>query len=145
VSTGKDGSLDTNLIDGLPPGQQQQLPQQPAAAQPPSPSQPPRSQPDDDRKNDKTLVLQPSYGDSGATAVQVATAVVTTGGGNTALTSPKHGDEAPEELVPAHGAFFFALGCGSALIVTLVAVTFALAYKRTNKSLLRSKSKESLQ
>jgi len=141
VNIGKDGSLDTNLIDGSPPGQQQQLPQQPAA----QPPQPPRSQPDDDHKNDKTLVLQPSYGGSGATAVQVATAVVTTGGGNTALTSPKRGDEAPEELVPAHGAFFFALGCGSALIVTLVAVTFALAYKRTNKSLLRSKSKESLQ
>lgn len=138
MSIGKDGSLDTNLIDGLPPGQQQQLPQQPAAQPPPLP-QPPRSQPDDDHQNDKTLVLQPSYGGSGATAV------VTTSGGNTALISPKRGDEAPEELVPAHGAFFFALGCGSALIVTLVAVTFALAYKRTNKSLLRSKSKESLQ
>lgn len=144
MSIGKDGSLDTNLIDGLPPGQQQQLPQQPAA-QPPPPPQPPRSQPSDDHKNNKISVLQPSYGGSGATAVQVATAVVTTGGGNTALTSPKRGDEAPEELVPAHGAFFFALGCGSALIVTLVGVTFALAYKRTNKSLLRSKSKESLQ
>lgn len=66
------------------------------------------------------------------------------GGTDTAAPSPKRGD-APEELVPAHGAFFFALGCGSALIVTLVAVTSALAYKRTNKSLLRSKSKESLQ
>jgi len=140
MSIGKDGSLDTNLIDGLPPGQQQQLPKQ-HAVQPPSlpPPQSPRSQPDDDHKNDKTLVLKPPYGGSGTTAV------VTTSGGNTALTSPKRGDEAPEELVPAHGAFFFALGCGSALIVTLVAVTFALAYKRTNKSLLRSKSKESLQ
>jgi len=140
VSTGKDGSLETNLIDDLPSGQQQQLPQ-PAV----KPSPPPRSQPYDDHKNDNTLVLQPSYSGSGATAVQVATDIITTGGGNTALTSPKRGDESPEELVPAHGAFFFALGCGSALIVTLVAVTFALAYKRTNKSLLRSKSKESLQ
>jgi len=140
VSIGKDGSLETNLIDELPPGQQQQVPQ--TAAQPPLP---PRSQPNDDHKDDNPLVLQPSYSGSGVTAVQVATDVVTTGGGNTALTSPKRGDEAPEELVPAHGAFFFALGCGSALIVTLVAVTFALAYKRTNKSLLRSKSKESLQ
>lgn len=140
MSIGKDGSLETNLIDELSPGQQQQVPQ--PAAQPPPP---PRSQPDDDHKNDNTLVLQPSYSGSGSTAVQMATDVVTTGGGNTALTSPKRGDEAPEELVPAHGAFFFALGCGSALIVTLVAVTFALAYKRTNKSLLRSKSKESLQ
>ncbi|XP_025208058.1 tyrosine-protein kinase Dnt-like [Melanaphis sacchari] len=137
---GKDGSLETNLIDELPQSQQKQLPKSPA--QPPLLS--PRSQPDNDQNNDKTLIMQPSYGGTTGT-VQVATAVATTGGGNTALTSPKHGDEAPEELVPAHGAFFFALGCGSALIVTLVAVTFALAYKRTNKSfLIRSKSKESL-
>jgi len=140
-SIGKDASLETNLIDELPPSQQQQPPKPPA--QPPLLSS--RSQPDNDHNNGKTLIIQPSH--SGAAgSVQVATAVTTTGGGNTALTSPKHGDETPEELVPAHGAFFFALGCGSALIVTLVAVTFALAYKRTNKSLLiRSKSKETLQ
>ncbi|XP_026816955.1 tyrosine-protein kinase Dnt-like [Rhopalosiphum maidis] len=133
---GKDGSLETNLINELPPSQQQQ----PAK----SPAQPPllstRPQPD----NEKSLIMQPSYSGTAGT-VQVATAVATTGSGNTALTSPKQGDETPEELVPTHGAFFFALGCGFALIVTLVAVTFALAYKRTNKSLLiRSKSKESL-
>jgi len=80
-----------------------------------------------------------------ATAVATSTAGGSGGGGDTALTSPKRGDDAPEELVSANGAFFFALGCGSALIVTLVAVTSALAYKRTNKSPSRSKSKESLQ
>lgn len=80
------------------------------------------------------------------TAATTAAATSTAGdGGDTALTSPKRGGDAPEELVPANGAFFFALGCGSALIVTLVAVTSALAYKRTNKSPSRSKSKESLQ
>jgi hypothetical protein len=137
LSVGKDGSLETNLIDELPPSQQQQPPKSPA--QPPLLS--PRSQPD----NEKSSIMQPSYSGTAGT-VQVATAVATTGSGNTALTSPKQGDETPEELVPTNGAFFFALGCGCALIVTLVAVTFALAYKRTKKSLLiRSKSKESLQ
>ncbi|VVC32788.1 Hypothetical protein CINCED_3A012530 [Cinara cedri] len=80
---------------------------------------------------------------SGVTVATVAKAAGGAGDGDAALTSPKRGDS-PEELAPTHGAFFFALGCGSALIVTLVAVTSALAYKRTNKSLLRFKSKESL-
>lgn len=112
------------------------------------------------------MALEPSYGLSSSSAivgsgpmgtatkaivadtvvatVATVTSTTTVFGDDTALTSPKRGD-APEELVPTHGAFFFALGCGSALIVTLVAVTSALAYKRTNKSLLRSKSKTSLQ
>lgn len=148
--TGKDNNaLETNRID-LTSGQQQH-------AQPAPPPQ--RAKPGD---SDNALVLRPHHGTSSAavgpivatvtaarsmldTVVVTATPVTTVGGADTALTSPKRGDP-PEELVPTHGAFFFALGCGSALIVTLVAVTSALAYKRTtNKSLLRSKSKESLQ
>jgi hypothetical protein len=145
---GKDNNaLETNRIDG-PMGQQQH-------AQPAPPPQ--RTKPDD---GNNALVLRSHEMSSAAvgptaTTASVAksmadaaavtvTAVIATGDADTASTSSKRGD-APEELVPAHGAFFFALGCGSALIVTLVAVTSALAYKRTNKSLLRSKSKESLQ
>lgn len=152
ISGNKDGSIETNRIDSSP-GQQQQH-------RPPPPVQ--RIKTDGDNN---ALTLQPSSSSSSAivgsgiaatatkTIVAADTAVATEAtvtstttvfGGDTALTSPKRGDP-PEELVPTHGAFFFALGCGSALIVTLVAVTSALAYKRTNKSLLRSKSKESLQ
>ncbi|XP_050520450.1 tyrosine-protein kinase Dnt-like [Daktulosphaira vitifoliae] len=51
--------------------------------------------------------------------------------------------ETPEELISTNGAFYFALGCGSALIITLIAVTSGLIYRHSNKLLLRPKSKES--
>lgn len=137
--------LETNRIDLSPNQQQHRLP--------PPPHQ------NSDVVNNGLTALQ-SFGShptatatknaaddivAATTSTTVATSITIVNDGNTGLTSPKRGD-APEELVPVtHGAFFFALGCGSALIVTLVAVMSALAYKRTNKSLLRSKSKESLQ
>lgn len=172
--SGKENSLETNWIDEGSPSQQhqqhqqqQQQPQQQPQqqhnqhwVQPPPPL---RSKPDVGDNNNALVFQQqqPYHGTSSATvadgrptvrdtAAGPATAPATVvpavgnGAGDAASNSPKRGD-APEELVPAHGAFFFALGCGSALIVTLVAVTSALAYKRTNKSLLRTKSKESLQ
>lgn len=109
-------------------------------SQPPQPPKRPKNA--DDKAAVKPYGPSPMVDGPAAASANVPAA--TAAGGDTASTSPKRGDE-PEELVPAHGAFFFALGCGFALIVTLVAVTSALAYKRTNKSLLRSKSKESLQ
>jgi len=135
--SGKDNSVETNRIDAPPGGQQ------------PNRSPPQRGNPDGD---DAALKFQQRGTPAKTVAETVATTATTTvtspsagSSGDVTLTSPKRGD-APEELVPTNGAFFFALGCGSALIVTLVAVTSALAYKRTNKTLsTRSKSKESLQ
>lgn len=134
LPTAKD-SLDTNRIDAA--GQQQQR-HRPQPARRPKPLD----------ADDNAVAAAPTSRGPSVADVTAATVVVTDGGGgNTALTSPKRGDEPEEMQVPAHGAFFFALGCGSALIVTLVAVTSALAYRRTtaNKTLSRSRSKESLQ
>lgn len=149
--SGKDNSIETNRID-VSPGHQQQV-HRPQQAQ--------RAKPDGDNNNNNNALEFRPHSSSAMTGgggkptasmpvvgnVPATAATVTStggGGGDIALTSPKRGD-APEELVPTNGAYFFALGCGSALIVTLVAVTSALAYKRTNKSLLRSKSRESMQ
>jgi len=154
---GKDGGpLETNRIDVASPGQQQQQQQQQKQKHRPSPQRPKSEDVEDNAAASATAAVQASGGGGGggpAVTVDVnarATASSADGaadGGNTALTSPKRReDDDPQELqVSTHGAFFFALGCGFALIVALVAVFSALAYKRSGKSPTRSKSKESLQ
>ncbi|XP_050423962.1 tyrosine-protein kinase Dnt-like isoform X2 [Adelges cooleyi] len=132
---GKDESLETNRVDHVPlnsPQQQYTSHQQPQQHYTSYQQQQQQQQ----NRISSSIVENTSVSHYSASA---GMAPITT---MTVLTTQER--DAPEQLMSTDGAFFFVLGCGSALIVTLVVVTSALVYKRTSKLILRSKSKESL-